>query len=81
MNDTPQCPQRGPYGVELEPGRYFWCSCGLSERQPFCDGSHKPTAFTPVAIDIEMRTTIWFCGCKQTGASPRCDGSHDAMSG
>ena len=75
----PDCPQKGPYGVELDPGRYFWCSCGLSESQPFCDGSHKGSAFEPVAVEISERSTLWLCGCKRTAKGAQCDGTHKNM--
>ena len=73
----PECPQKGPYGVELEPGRYFWCSCGLSASQPFCDGSHSGTAFKPAMFEISERATVWLCGCKKSTKGELCDGSHN----
>jgi CDGSH-type Zn-finger protein len=74
---TPEIPQRTPYPVDVEAGRkYFWCACGRSAKQPFCDGSHAGTEFTPVAWEAEESRTIYFCGCKHTGAAPLCDGSH-----
>ncbi len=74
--DKPNIAQRTPYVVKLEPGTYWWCSCGLSSNQPFCDGSHKETNFTPQKIVLEQTEQIAFCGCKMTGNQPRCDGSH-----
>jgi CDGSH-type Zn-finger protein len=66
-----------PFAVEVEAGKsYFWCACGLSNKQPFCDGSHKTTAFTPVKYTADSPKKIFFCGCKQTKNSPLCDGSH-----
>jgi CDGSH-type Zn-finger protein len=66
-----------PYPVEVEAGKnYFWCSCGKSNKQPFCDGSHKGSEFTPVKYTAEDSKKVFFCGCKSTGNQPMCDGSH-----
>jgi CDGSH-type Zn-finger protein len=64
----------------LEEGKtYFWCSCGRSDKQPFCDGSHKETAFSPVKYGATSAARVNFCGCKQTKTPPFCDGSHSAL--
>ncbi len=69
-----------PIAVEVKEGKnYFWCSCGKSSRQPFCDGSHKETEFTPVAWKAEKSETKYFCCCKQTHNQPFCDGSHNNL--
>ncbi len=69
--------QRSPFGVEVEEGKeYWWCACGRSQEQPFCDGSHKGTGFSPVQYAAGKSDTIWFCGCKHTNDIPVCDGSH-----
>lgn len=66
-----------PYPVEVEEAKtYFWCACGLSNNQPFCDGSHKDTGFSPVRYDADKTGKVFFCGCKATGRPPLCDGSH-----
>lgn len=70
-------PQNEPYAVEVTAGEtYYWCSCGSSAKQPFCDGSHKDTDFEPVSFTAEKTETAYLCGCKKTGNSPFCDGSH-----
>ena len=67
-----------PFAVEVEAGEnYFWCSCGRSASQPFCDGSHKDTGFTPQKYQAEKSGKLYFCGCKATGKPPLCDGSHN----
>jgi CDGSH-type Zn-finger protein len=66
-----------PYAVEVEAGQsYFWCACGRSKAQPFCDGSHKGTDFTPVKYEAIESEKVFFCGCKFTESRPTCDGSH-----
>jgi len=68
-----------PIPVEVEAGKsYFWCSCGKSESQPFCDGSHKDTEFTPMKYEAEESKKLFFCACKATKGAPLCDGSHNA---
>jgi CDGSH-type Zn-finger protein len=75
----PMIPQRSPYAVELAPGDYWWCACGQSKRQPFCDGSHKATGFMPVKFSVAEAQKVWLCGCKQTASKPFCDGSHKKL--
>ncbi len=77
---NPECPQKAPYAVEVEEGKsYFWCSCGKSAKQPFCDGSHKDSDFTPVKYTAESAGKVFFCGCKATANQPTCDGSHKGL--
>ncbi len=76
MSETPDCPQKSPYVQEEEPGKKAWCSCGKSGNQPFCDGGHKGTGFTPVVVEITEKKQVAWCGCKQTKTPPYCDGSH-----
>lgn len=65
-----------PVVCELEPGEYWWCSCGMSKNQPYCDGSHKGTAFSPQKVEITEKRRYALCTCKQTKKSPFCDGAH-----
>lgn len=75
----PVCAQTTPYAVELEPGEYWWCSCGRSADQPFCDGSHKNTDFEPLKFTITKKTKVYLCGCKRSKNPPHCDGSHNDL--
>ncbi|GAB5468538.1 MAG: hypothetical protein Kilf2KO_15680 [Rhodospirillales bacterium] len=69
--------QKAPYKVTVQAGKtYYWCACGLSAKQPFCDGSHKTTALTPQAFTAEVAKDLYFCGCKASAKAPLCDGSH-----
>lgn len=66
-----------PIACELEEGKkYAWCTCGESSNQPYCDGSHKGTGFTPQMFTAEKTGTKYLCSCKQTSNGPFCDGSH-----
>jgi CDGSH-type Zn-finger protein len=72
--------QKAPYGIQVEAGReYWWCACGRSKSQPFCDGSHKGTGLAPMQYMAEKSAEVWFCGCKQTQGRPLCDGSHNRI--
>jgi CDGSH-type Zn-finger protein len=66
-----------PFAVDVEGGKvYFWCACGKSASQPFCDGSHADTSFVPLKYEAPTDKTVYFCGCKASGNGPLCDGSH-----
>jgi CDGSH-type Zn-finger protein len=72
--------QKQPYGVRVEAGQeYWWCACGRSKTQPFCDGSHQGTRLRPVMHIAQQSEELWFCGCKATKSAPFCDGSHNAL--
>ena len=80
MTDTPIIAQKAPFPVEVEAGKsYYWCACGRSQRQPFCDGSHKSTTLTPVKFTAEETRRVFLCGCKQTARPPFCDGTHKGL--
>lgn len=69
-----------PKQVELIEGKsYAWCACGLSESQPFCDGSHKKGDLRPEVFKAQKAEKVWLCQCKQTGNSPFCDGTHNRL--
>lgn len=72
--------QKAPYEVAVESGKsYWWCACGRSAAQPFCDGSHKGTNLSPLRWMATETGPAWFCGCKRTGTAPLCDGMHRAL--
>lgn len=76
----PVIAQKAPFAVEVEAGKsYFWCACGKSANQPFCDGSHKDTGLSPVKFTAEKDGRAFFCGCKKSDAAPLCDGSHSKL--
>ncbi len=73
----PTIAQKSPYPIQVEAGKsYYWCACGLSANQPFCDGSHKTTDFTPVKFEAAESKTVYLCGCKHTANPVFCDGTH-----
>ncbi len=70
---------REPAVQELEPSTYYWCACGRSKNQPFCDGSHQGTGFEPLAFEITERKQVALCQCKHTANPPWCDGTHNRL--
>jgi CDGSH-type Zn-finger protein len=68
-----------PVVLQLDPGTYYWCACGRSANQPWCDGSHAGTGFQPVALTVDEPSRVPLCMCKHTGNRPRCDGSHTKL--
>lgn len=80
MTDVPIIAQKAPYPVEVEAGKtYFWCACGKSQKQPYCDGSHKDTSLTPMKFTAEESKKVWLCGCKNSANKPFCDGAHKTL--
>ena len=68
--------QKAPFKTELEKGDYYWCACGASKNQPFCDGSHKGSEFVPLKFEMKDKGEVYLCGCKKTSNPPFCDGTH-----
>ena len=77
--DKPTIAQRKPIIQRIEPGTYWWCTCGRSVNQLFCDGSHKGTSFGPEKVEIAEAKTVAWCACKHTCDKPFCDGSHSGL--
>lgn len=75
----PTVAQRGPFVQEVIAGKFAWCACGNSKNQPYCDGSHKGTGFTPIIVSIPENKTVAWCGCKHSHNKPYCDGSHKSI--
>ena len=73
--------QKGPYVCTEKPGKKFWCACGYSQKQPYCDGSHAKsgTGLSPVMVEITEEKKVAWCGCKHSGNKPYCDGSHSKL--
>lgn len=80
MSDLPKIAGRAPQRVTLQAGqKYAFCTCGLSENQPFCNGAHKGTGYVPNVFTAEQDQEMAMCLCKRTGNAPRCDGSHNSL--
>ena len=78
MNE-PVIAQRSPCVLEVEPGTYYWCACGQSADQPWCDGSHGGTGFEPLEVEITEPRKIAWCACKHSGNGAFCDGTHGRL--
>jgi CDGSH-type Zn-finger protein len=80
MDSEPDIGGRAPIAVEVVAGNsYWWCACGRSKTQPFCDGSHKVTSFTPIEYKAEKSGKVFFCTCKRSSRKPTCDGTHKTL--
>lgn len=77
--EEPTIAQKKPFVLDMAPGTYYWCACGKSAKQPFCDGSHKGTTFTPIKTEIGEQKKIAWCGCKKSAKAPFCDGAHTKL--
>ena len=78
--DLPKVAAKVPVRVDLEKGKkYAWCTCGLSDKQPFCNGAHKGTDYRPLVFEAEESKTVSLCQCKATKNPGFCDGSHKAL--
>lgn len=75
----PKIARQSPFVQKMEPGTYYWCACGASKTQPFCDGSHKGGEFAPVRVEITEAKTVAWCGCKHSGNGHACDGTHKTL--
>ncbi len=77
---NPVIAQSAPYAVEVRANKtYYWCACGRSQKQPFCDGAHQGTGLEPVAYTATADGTLYFCGCKHSAKAPLCDGTHSRL--
>ena len=80
MSNDVRIAQKAPFATEVEEGKdYYWCACGRSKNQPFCDGSHQGTGYEPIAFTAEKKGTVYLCGCKHSGKTPFCDGTHKGL--
>ena len=78
--DEPKIAGTSPCQIQMEQGKkYAFCTCGLSESQPLCDGKHKGSGFTPMVFEADESKSAYFCACKKTGNAPYCDGSHNQL--
>ena len=75
----PRIAAKMPKVMELEPGRYAWCACGQSAKQPFCDGSHAGSGFAPLVFTVEEKKRVALCQCKHSAGRPFCDGTHSGL--
>lgn len=77
--ENPEIAQKGPYVMDMEAGTYYFCACGKSKNQPFCDGSHKGSSFVPKKVEIAEAKTVAWCGCKHSKNGAFCDGTHKTL--
>ena len=77
--ESPNIAAKYPAAENLDAGTYFWCACGKSNNQPFCDGSHQGSGIFPVMFKIDVKKEVYLCQCKQTKNKPYCDGTHRTL--
>ena len=77
--NQPKIADKKPAVLTLDAGTYYWCLCGESKKQPFCDGSHKGSEFSPMKLDLKEQKKVALCNCKQTSNKPFCDGTHSKI--
>ena len=77
--EKPRIAAKQPAVLPLDPGTYYWCQCGRSRDQPFCDGSHQGTGIEPVEFSLSETQEVALCQCKQTKTPPYCDGTHETL--
>lgn len=75
----PVIAEKAPKKVNLEPGTYYWCACGKSKNQPFCDGSHQGSGISPMPFSVDKKKEVWLCQCKHSNNKPYCDGTHNKL--
>ena len=76
---TAKIAQKKPYVIDEEAGKKYWCACGESKNQPYCDGSHKGTGFSPQEVEFSEAKKVAWCGCKQSAKGAFCDGTHSKL--
>ena len=77
--EEPVVAQKSPFDITLQPGKHAWCACGKSAKQPFCDGTHKGSGFSPKIFEVTEEKEAWLCGCKHSKSAPFCDGTHKTL--
>lgn len=78
--DLPKVYAKAPIPVDIKEGEsYAWCTCGLSDNQPWCNGAHKGTGYAPKVFVAEETKTAYMCQCKATNNPGFCDGAHKTL--